>query len=349
MSIAEHGYSLEELDIDEVAEDDLQAVIDLANQVNAEREPRHTDFTVDEYRMFSNSPGQVRIRFLVRSKSGNPVASMTTNFASDGSNPHLLRTSLSVASEHRRRGVGAELLGKAAEIARDLGRESLTGTVFDTVPAADAFLKAIGGQRTLEHHLNSLRIADLDLDLLKEWVDEGPQLAPAYSVRVFEGNFPSEYLDGMAHLYLVLERDMPTPDGLEPREWTPELVHDFMEHFLQGTEALTAVVIKDDTGEIAGMSQLIRRTADPATWHVTTTMVDPEHRGHSLGKWVKGAANLEALARWPGGEYEETGNASTNAAMLAINHAMGFEHELTEAEVEVTVDQVESYLTSRQG
>jgi GNAT superfamily N-acetyltransferase len=221
--------------------------------------------------------------------------------------------------------------------------------MFDTVPAADAFLTAIGGQRTLEHHLNSLRIADLDLDLLEQWVDEGPQLAPAYSVRVFEGNFPSEYLDGMAHLYLVLERDMPTPDGLEPREWTPELVHDFMEHFLQGTEALSAIAVKDDTGEVAGMSQLIRRTADPTTWHVTTTMVDPEHRGHSLGKWVKGAVNLEALTRWPGGEYQETGNASTNAAMLAINHAMGFEHELTEAEVEITVDQVESYLTSRPG
>ncbi|MFV1963598.1 MAG: hypothetical protein ACC658_17450, partial [Acidimicrobiia bacterium] len=184
------------------------------------------------------------------------------------------------------------------------------------------------------------------LDLLQQWIDQGPERAPGYSVHVFDGNFPDEYLDGMAHLYLVLERDMPTPEGQEPREWTPDLVHQFMEHFLQGTEALTALAIHEESGQAAGMSQLVRRTANPNTWIVTTTMVDPVHRGHALGKWVKGAVNIEALDRWPEGEYQETENASTNDAMLGINHAMGFEHEVTMAEVEVDVDQVQRYLDS---
>ncbi|MEE9177951.1 MAG: GNAT family N-acetyltransferase [Acidimicrobiia bacterium] len=323
------------------------AIVDLTNRISAEREPRHTDLTTDEFRLFSEAPGQIRKRFVARSESGNPVASLSTNYADDRSNPRLLRVSLSVAPDHRRRGIGSQLLAKAAEIARDLERSTLTGEVFDTVQAGNAFLAAIGGRRTLEHHLNSLKIAELDSDLLREWVEQGPRKAPGYSVRLIDGNFPDDLLEGMAHLYLVLERDMPTPEEKEPREWTPRLVLEFMEHFLQGTEALTAVAITNETGEAAGMSQLIRRKADPTTWQVTTTMVDPEHRGHSLGKWIKGAVNLEALAKWPGAKYQETGNASTNEAMLRINHAMGFEHELTQAEVVVEVERVEEYLASR--
>ncbi len=112
------------------------------------------------------------------------------------------------------------------------------------------------------------------------------------------------------------------------------------EHFAQGADSLTAVAIHDDSGQAAGMSQLIRRRIDPTNWFVSTTMVDPDHRGKALGKWVKGVVNLEALEKWPGGEWQETGNAFTNDAMLGINHAMGFEHEYTMSDVEFDVDEV---------
>lgn len=347
LSIAEHGYSVHEWDIEALDEDDLQAIVDLSNEIRAETEPRHTDLTADEFRMFVDTPGQIRRRFVVRSGTDRPVALLGTQYADDESNPQRLRVTLTVAPRHRRRGIGTRLLDQAAGIARDLGRSTLTGEVSDTVAAGGVFLSAVGGKGTLDHHLSSLEIADLDRDLLQQWVDQGPGRAPGYSVHVFDGTFPEEYLDGLAHLYLVLERDMPTPDGQEPREWTPELVHRFMEHFLQGTEALTATAIHDESGQAAGMSQLVRRTVDPGTWIVTTTMVDPMHRGHALGKWVKGAVNLEALDRWTDGEYQETGNAVTNDAMLGINQAMGFEREYTMTEVELGVDQAEKYLASR--
>jgi len=344
LSISELGYSLDEWDIETIDEDELGAIVDLTNEISAESEPRHTDLTTDEFRMFVNSPGQIRRRFVVRSRTYSPVALLSTNYADDGSNRGRLRVIIAVAPEHRRRGIGSRLLDKAVAIAKELERSTLTGEVSDTVKAGRAFLTAVGGKATLEHHLNSVEIADLDRDLLEQWVDQGPERAPGYSVHVFDGNFPDEHLEGMAHLYLVLERDMPTPEGQEPREWTPDLIHQFMEHYLQGTEALTALAIHEESGQAAGMSQLVRRTANPSTWIVTTTMVDPVHRGHALGKWVKGAVNIDD--RWPEGEYQETENASTNDAMLGINHAMGFEYGLTMAEVEVDVDQVERYLDS---
>jgi hypothetical protein len=75
-------------------------------------------------------------------------------------------------------------------------------------------------------------------------------------------------------------------------------------------------------------------------------MVDPDHRGRSLGKWLKGAVNLAALEGWDGGVYQETGNAFTNEAMLAINHAMGFRHELTMTDVEIALDDALGYVAS---
>ena len=347
MGLEDQGYSLHDLTLSELADEDLQPIVDLINLVSVEREPRHVDLSVDEFRLFADSPGQVRRRLVVNDDEGHPVALLQTNYPDDGSNPHLLRVGISVLPAHRRRGIGSELLAQAVEMGNDLNRPTLSSNVFDTVPDGNSFAEAVGAKRTLDFHMNTLEISDLDLDLLNLWLQQGPRRAPGYSVVLIDGSFPEDLLEGMAHLYLVLERDMPTPEGFEPRVWTPELVRRFMEHFLQGTEALTAVAVHDESGEAAGMSQLVRRNADPTKWIVTTTMVDPPHRGHALGKWVKAAVSLEALARWPGGEYQETGNAFSNDAMLGINRAMGFEHEYTMTDLEVDVGQAEKYLAGR--
>ena len=43
----------------------------------------------------------------------------------------------------------------------------------------------------------------------------------------------------------------------------------------------------------------------------------------------------------------DTGNAVTNEAMLGINRAMGFTHELTWTDVELPVETAHAYLESR--
>jgi GNAT superfamily N-acetyltransferase len=349
MSLGDLALGLEEVEYDRLTEPDLAAITDFGNELARERDPRHVDITPNELLIFSHRPGKVTRRFYVWDETRRPVAHLEVSFEDDGSNPHLLRTTIGVAPAQRRKGVGSALLDLAAEIARDLERPTLSGNVFDTVPAGGAFADAIGARTVLEFHMNGVAVADLPLDLLRSWEAEGPTRAPGYSVNLIEGAYPEELLEGMAHLYHVLERDMPAPEGFQPREYTPELVAEFMEHFLQGVDLLTSVAVDEETAEVVGMSQLGRRRAAPTTWFVSTTMVDPAHRGHALGKWVKAHVTLAALDRWSGGEYIETGNAFTNEAMLAINHAMGFRHEYTMTWVEAGVGQVESYLASRSG
>jgi mycothiol synthase len=347
MTSVDLGYTFAEYRTHDLDDEELAPIVALTNSFGLEREPRFRPISIEEARAVSEFPGLVRLRFVVRDAVGDPVGILTMQYPDDGTNTKVLRVSISVHAQHRRRGIGTKLLGIASEHAFELGRAALAGEIFSTMESGEAFAAAIGAERLLDYHENVLLLAELDLELMNQWVDEGPQRAPGYSVSVHVGRYPEDLLDGMAHLYHVLERDAPAPDSWEPRVWTKDTVKEFIDHFLRVGEAITAVAIDGETGHTAGMSQLFRRHSDPANWTVTTTMVDPEHRGRALGKWVKGLVNLEALRLWDGGVHEQTGNAHTNAAMLAINHAMGFREEYVMTNVEVELGAIDRYLTTR--
>jgi mycothiol synthase len=347
MSSSLTGYDIRQISLPELTDAEIEPVVALVNVIRAERRPRSVEFSGDEFRVFATSPGSVRRHHLVTDSEGAPAAYLNLSYPDDGTNPSLLKVSIGVLPEHRRMGIATEMLSRAVQAGRELGRITLAGEIFDTVPGAARFIEAIGARKTLDLHHNVVRIADLDLEMLQRWQREGPDRAPGYSVMVVEGMYPDDLLEGMAHLYLVLERDAPMPEGWEPRNWTGGFVKSWLENFLNSVDAMTAIAVEDASGTPVGMSQIGRRRSDETTWFVTTTMVDPEHRGRALGKWVKAAACLEALQRWPGAVWMETGNAFTNEPMLGINHAMGFRHEFTMSEVEVGVEDAEAYLAAR--
>lgn len=340
-------FRISDLDLDQLTDVELEPLTGLANELRQEQQPRSKALSIEEFRVFSNFPGSIRRRRAAYTADGQIAALLSTSFPDDGTNPGVLSVDIKVARQHRRRGLATQLLAVAAETAEELGRSKITGSVFDTVPAALAFSDAVGASGVLEMHMNSLAIPDLDIGLLKRWVDEGPRRAPDYSVEIIEGDWPDDLIERMGRLFYILERDSPTPEGYEPREWSPDRIRQMQQMFAASTDGLLAVAIHTASGEPVGMSHLLRRNNDPTTWQVTFTIVDDLHRGHALGKWVKGAVNVAALERWEGGEYAETTNAYTNEAMLGINHEMGFSHEYTMTEVEASLETVRSYLSGR--
>lgn len=342
------GYDIVEMsELAEMSDEELEPVLALVNTLDRESRPRHVDMSVDELRIIGDSPGMVERLFLVVDSVGTLVALATSRHPDDGSNADTLMCQIRVSPEHRRRGIGTALLRRLAGIASQLGRDSLQAFVFDTVPAGREFARRVGAVEQMDHHENILRISELDRSLMESWVAQGPERAPGYRVDVVEGFWPEETWEDLAHLFYVLERDMPLSPSFEPREWDAGLVSEIQDHYADAFDSLTSLAMEAESGRTIGMSDMIRRKADPTTWMVTTTMVDPDHRGKSLGKWLKGAVNLAALERWPGGVYQETGNAFTNEPMLAINHAMGFEHELTLTDYALSLDTVRGYLATR--
>jgi hypothetical protein len=81
----------------------------------------------------------------------------------------------------------------------------------------------------------------------------------------------------------------------------------------------------DGTGELAALTQVCTDPGAPGWGIQQVTAVLPEHRGHRLGLLVK-VDMLELLGREvPDVGRIMTGNAGSNAHMIAINAQLGFE------------------------
>ncbi|MGD2043902.1 MAG: GNAT family N-acetyltransferase [Acidimicrobiia bacterium] len=339
------SHRFEEVDFASTSEETLRPVLDATNLLNREARPRSVDLALDDLR--DSAPGMIRRRFVVTGPSGQLVGLTEGRYPDDDTSPELLLCMLRVLPRHRGKGAGRAMLEHLVELADSLGRSRLLGYYFDTVPAGKAFADAVGAVPDIHFHESVLRLSELDRELIEAWARVGPDLASDYSVRVFDGEIPTTWHDDIARLFVVLERDSPSADELEPREWSASLVKDTLDHILQRGDMISSLAIHNQTDTAVGISQLARRRSDPTTWQVTFTMVDPDHRGQSLGKCLKGSVNVAALEQWKGGVYQETGNAFTNEAMLAINRAMGFEHELTITQASLPLDQAKGYLSSR--
>jgi GNAT superfamily N-acetyltransferase len=81
----------------------------------------------------------------------------------------------------------------------------------------------------------------------------------------------------------------------------------------------------DGTGELVGISEIYLPAERPWIVFQGDTGVDPAHRGHGLGAWMKAVNHLRLRDEHPEVEIVQTWNASSNEPMLRINRALGFE------------------------
>lgn len=70
------SYTTREVDIESMSDEELEPMLHMVNLLNAEAEPRSVAWAIDELRMFSTSPGQVRLQFVVEDDSGAPVGTL---------------------------------------------------------------------------------------------------------------------------------------------------------------------------------------------------------------------------------------------------------------------------------
>jgi GNAT superfamily N-acetyltransferase len=92
----------------------------------------------------------------------------------------------------------------------------------------------------------------------------------------------------------------------------------------RGQSIWTVIARHDATGALAGWTSLLFPKVRTDVAYQLGTGVEPAHRGHGLGRWVKAVNLLRLLDERPAVQRVETENATNNGPMLAINHALGF-------------------------
>lgn len=234
-----------------------------------------------------------------------------------------------VHPDHRRRGVGSELVAHVERVARQEGRTTVVigseERAGSTNPAVAAFAESQGFEVGLR---SSKRQLDLPADpgVLGRLEHDATPHAADYEIVTWLGGCPDKWLEGRLELAAGMSTDTPHDDlDVEPELWdearlrAQEQLAD-----VQRRTRFAAGAVHVATDRLVGFTDLAVSTVEPTVGQQYDTIVAGPHRGHRLGVLVK-IANLRAvMAGSPGTKRLHTWNADANDPMISVNESLGF-------------------------
>ena len=216
--------------------------------------------------------------------------------------------------------VSAAVLAEMLRRARDDERTSVMAWG-DHTPARHRFWTSLGAELRYTEQESSLDMAAVDPELMQRWIEAGP--ADLELVH-WAGRCPEQWIDALVAAANAMN-DAPTDDldvadtmvdasmmraGIEARA-------------VRGLEYHGILAVAAD-GAAAGATEVfVNRHCPAASWQWNTVVL-PDHRGRGIGRWMKAAMWQRLRATEPDVTMLHTGNAASNAHMLAINIEMGF-------------------------
>ena len=300
--------------------DDFAAALELQQKLDRERDPSLPVTGAAELRaVFDDDATDYcrHQRIVAFADNGVAAAIGHVELESDAANANLAGVEITPTDGLTAPAVLAELLRRA----RADGRTSVIAWG-DHTPAAHAFWTGLGAELRYTEQESSLDMAAVDPQLMEQWIAAGPT---DLQLVHWSRRCPEELIDAMVATANAM-KDAPT-DDLDVADTVVDaaMVRAEIEARTavgleyQGVLAVTAV------GEAAGTTEVfINRHRPAASWQWSTVVL-PAHRGRRIGRWLKAAMWQRLRATEPAVTALQTGNAASNAHMLAINNEMGFE------------------------
>lgn len=235
-----------------------------------------------------------------------------------------------VAPEDRRRGIGRALGERLTEDCRLMGRPVLQSSAKYSFDRREdhpyrRFAETLGfvlANTEIERRLSLPTPAGL-LDVL------ATQAAPFhrdYEVCTIVGPIPAELAQGYCDLTNRLAIDAPSGDlVVEARQRTPEILDDQEQEMQEQGRTRVSALALDSSGTVVAVTSASASAPGHPGVNQWATIVQPDQRGHRLGLAVKVAQIRAIQTSLPDKAYITTTNAETNAHMVAINEALGFE------------------------
>ncbi|MXW96664.1 MAG: GNAT family N-acetyltransferase [Acidimicrobiaceae bacterium] len=234
----------------------------------------------------------------------------------DAANANLAGVEITPTAASTAAAVLAELLRRA----RDDGRTSAIAWG-DHTPAAHTFWTGLGAELRYTEQESRLEMAAVDPQLMAQWIAAGPaDLELVHWAR----HCPEDRIDALVATANAMN-DAPT-DDLEIADTVVDAAMVRAEIEARAARGLEyhGVLAVTAGGEAAGATEVFVNRHRPAVSWQWSTVVLPAHRGRGIGRWVKAAMWQRLRAAEPEVTALQTGNAASNAHMLAINIEMGF-------------------------
>jgi mycothiol synthase len=299
------AWTIERLDL-EGDEARLRAAHAVEDAIDRETVPDdHRPF--EEWISFRHQPSWMRMPVWVAVGSEGQVLGLGRVRFSDTDNLQLGWGWLGVAGPHRRTGVGSALLRAITEEVVTDGR-TLLSIGFNKGNGGEPFLSRFGmEERSVGFH-NRTRVAEIDPEMLREWVEQRTDRAADYELRVWEGSTPDELTERFAKARAIMNT-APTDDlDYEDEVMTPAMQRELDDVWrARGFEWTTMAAMAPD-GEIAGYTQMFFSRWRPEMGFQEDTGVHPAHRNRGIGRWLKAAMLLHVLEQRPSVEKVDTGN-----------------------------------------
>ena len=240
-------------------------------------------------------------------------------------NTTVATVDLAVHPDHRRRGLGSELLDEALRLSAGHGRTELITEVDEPVPdnPGRAFALRHGWtcdlletRRDLQLPPDGERLAALEADAAAAGAD--------YALITWRDRTPDALLEDRALLARRMTTDAPNGDlPVEEEDWDGARIREWEANSLaRDRTVLSAGAVRD--GRLVAYTDLQVPLAQPERAQQSGTLVLREHRGHRLGARVKVAVLRDLAAGFPRVRRITTYNSESNRPMVAVNDALGF-------------------------
>ena len=309
----------------ELSAEDLAAVTRIFNDVwdewlPEEQEPRISEAAYVDMDRFTAHPEQL-VRRLARDPDGQVVGHGVVYWR-EGPGACTLRTFVDPA--RRGAGIGRTLGAALAGDARAADRIGITLEIA-VGSGAEAIARAAGFRPDLVMEQNRTDPRSITDALLEGWRAAG-EVTTGYSIVTYDVPVPNESLAAdFIHARHVMN-DVPRFEGEAEATYTVEELHAVESASVAAHQDWWNVGVRHDaTGELVGISELYLPRARPWFAFQGDTGVDPAHRGHGLGAWMKAVNHLRLRDERPEVEVVQTWNADSNEPMLRINRALGFQ------------------------
>jgi GNAT superfamily N-acetyltransferase len=239
-------------------------------------------------------------------------------------NTHLGSVDVTVDPLARRQGLGRRLFEAGVERVHAAGRRLVLASSLDQ-PAGVEFAKAMGLTRASEEVHRRQDLLTVDWARLDREYAADERRADGYELIRMPGATPEHMLADVARMTEAIN-DAPTDDlDIEDEVFTPERIRAFETAQLAHDRRIYRLVARElASGALAGHTMVAVESERPwQAWQFDTSVLRA-HRGHRLGLLLK----IDML-RWLRDEEPQlhridTGNAASNAHMIAVNELLGY-------------------------